>query len=214
MNCCKLQADFSLWLVSVLLSGSSLCTASHYRWTWHVVFGMCFAEMERRALFRTGLGILRLYQDVLLQMDFIHSAQFLSRLPENTPAHTLFSCIANTQMISNNRRWNQVWNTHIYNCERLVLIKCVFMCICICMYIYNIYVCVYICMYVCVCVCVYIYISGGPLSALTCCVNVRLLSGDKKNIAVNLFSKLGWELGLYYASYDDFHPDILARMYT
>ncbi len=57
-------------------------------------------------------------------------------------------------------------------------------------------------------------ISGGPLSALTCCVNVRLLSGDKKNIAVNLFSKLGWELGLYYASYDDFHPDILARMYT
>ncbi len=60
----------------------------------------------------------------------------------------------------------------------------------------------------------YIYISGGPLSALTCCVNVRLLSGDKKNIAVNLFSNLGWELGLYYASYDDFHPDILARMYT
>ncbi len=40
------------------------------------------------------------------------------------------------------------------------------------------------------------YTSGGPLSALTCCVNVRLLSGDKKNIAVNLFSKLGWELGL------------------
>ncbi len=61
---------------------------------------------------------------------------------------------------------------------------------------------------------IYIYISGGPLSALTCCVNVRLLSGDKKNIGVNLFSKLGWELGLYYASYDDFHPDILARMYT
>ncbi len=61
---------------------------------------------------------------------------------------------------------------------------------------------------------IYIYISGGPLSALTCCVNVRLLLGDKKNIAVNLFSKLGWELGLYYASYDDFHPDILARMYT
>ncbi len=56
--------------------------------------------------------------------------------------------------------------------------------------------------------------SGGPLSALTCCVNMRLLSGDKKNIAINLFSKLGWELGLYYASYDDFHPDILARMYT
>lgn len=64
------------------------------------------------------------------------------------------------------------------------------------------------------CMLVNIIISGGPLSALTCCVDVRLLSGDKKNIAVNLFSKLGWELGLYYASYDDFHLDILARMYT
>ncbi len=51
----------------------------------------------------------------------------------------------------------------------------------------------------CILYCVYVYISGGPLSALTCCVNARLLSGDKKNIAVNLFSKLGWELGLYYA---------------
>ena len=56
--------------------------------------------------------------------------------------------------------------------------------------------------------------SGGPLSALTCCVNVRPLLGDTKNIAVNLFSKLGWGLGLYYASYDDFHLDILVRMYT
>ncbi len=27
---------------------------------------------------------------------------------------------------------------------------------------------------------IYIYISGGPLSALTCCVNVRLLSVIKK----------------------------------
>ncbi len=31
-----------------------------------------------------------------------------------------------------------------------------------------------------ICICVYIYISGGPLSALTCCVNVRLLSAIKK----------------------------------
>ncbi len=46
----------------------------------------------------------------------------------------------------------------------------------------------------------YIWTSGGPLSALTCCVNARLLSAIKKNIAVNLFSKLGWELGLFYAS--------------
>ncbi len=88
------------------------------------------------------------------------------------------------------------------------------------MYVYICICCIYVSMYIYICMCIYVcmymcvYISGGPLSALTCCVNVRLLSGDKKNIAVNLFSKLGWELGLYYASYDDFHPDILARMYT
>ncbi len=41
---------------------------------------------------------------------------------------------------------------------------------------------------------------------------VKLLQ-CKKNIAVNLFSKLGWELGLYYASYDDFHPDFSADVY-
>ncbi len=78
----------------------------------------------------------------------------------------------------------------------------------------NIYLQIFSKYIMCVCVRAYLYISGGPLSALTCCVNARLLSAIKKNIAVNLFSKLGWELGLYYASYDDFHPDILARMYT
>lgn len=69
-----------------------------------------FCRDGEEALFRTALGILRLHQDVLLQMDFIHSAQFLSRLPQNTPAHTLFTCIANTHMLSNNRRWNQVFS--------------------------------------------------------------------------------------------------------
>ncbi len=43
----------------------------------------------------------------------------------------------------------------------------IYMCVCIYMYIY---VCIYIC----------VYISGGPLSALTCCVNMRLLSVIKK----------------------------------
>ncbi len=32
----------------------------------------------------------------------------------------------------------------------------------------------------CVYIYIYIYISGGPLSALTCCVNARLLSAIKK----------------------------------
>ncbi len=61
----------------------------------------------------------------------------------------------------------------------------------------------------------YINISGGPLSALTCCVNVRLLSAIKK-ISPLIYSQnwVGSWVYTYYASYDDFHPDILARMYT
>ncbi|XP_059374845.1 TBC1 domain family member 12-like [Carassius carassius] len=103
----SLTPDFYLidWIFTLYSKSLPLDVACR---VWDV-----FCRDGEEALFRTGLGILRLYQDVLLQMDFIHSAQFLSRLPENTPAHTLFSCIANTQMISNNRRWNQVFSALI-----------------------------------------------------------------------------------------------------
>ncbi|XP_055018380.1 TBC1 domain family member 12 isoform X2 [Boleophthalmus pectinirostris] len=69
-----------------------------------------FCRDGEESLFRTGLGILRLYQDILLQMDFIHIAQFLTRLPEDLHAHTLFHAMANTHMISRNRRWTQVFS--------------------------------------------------------------------------------------------------------
>ncbi|XP_054456046.1 TBC1 domain family member 12-like [Anoplopoma fimbria] len=69
-----------------------------------------FCRDGEESLFRTGLGILRLFEDVLLQMDFIHIAQFLTRLPEDMPAHTLFTAMANTHMISRNRRWAQVFS--------------------------------------------------------------------------------------------------------
>ncbi|XP_042254433.1 TBC1 domain family member 12-like isoform X1 [Thunnus maccoyii] len=60
-------------------------------------------------LFRTGLGILRLHQDVLLQMDLISIAQFLARLPdEELLSDRLFSCISATPMLSGNRKWIQV----------------------------------------------------------------------------------------------------------
>ncbi len=73
---------------------------------------------------------------------------------------------------------------YVYVCVYIYI--CVYMCVCI--YSIYIYVCVCVCVCVCACVCVYIcaymcvyiYISGGPLSALTCCVNARLLSAIKK----------------------------------
>ncbi|XP_070697661.1 TBC1 domain family member 12 [Pempheris klunzingeri] len=69
-----------------------------------------FCRDGEESLFRTGLGILRLFEEVLLQMDFIHIAQFLTRLPEDLQSHTLFAAMANTHMISRNRRWAQVFS--------------------------------------------------------------------------------------------------------
>uniref|UniRef100_A0A1A7XZ69 TBC1 domain family, member 12 n=3 Tax=Iconisemion striatum TaxID=60296 RepID=A0A1A7XZ69_9TELE len=69
-----------------------------------------FCRDGEESLFRTGLGILRLYEEVLMQMDFIHIAQFLTRLPEDLQAQNLFSAMANTHMISRTRRWAQVFS--------------------------------------------------------------------------------------------------------
>ncbi|KAF4088685.1 hypothetical protein AMELA_G00057480 [Ameiurus melas] len=71
-----------------------------------------FCRDGEEFLFRTALGILRFYADVLAHMDFIHMAQFLTRLPEqistHTQSHTLFSCISSVSMSCRNRTWTQV----------------------------------------------------------------------------------------------------------
>ncbi|KAK3528748.1 hypothetical protein QTP70_011200 [Hemibagrus guttatus] len=67
-----------------------------------------FCRDGEEFLFRTALGILRLYEDVLLHMDFIHMAQFLTRLPEHVSAERLFSSIHNIHMTSSNRKWPQM----------------------------------------------------------------------------------------------------------
>ncbi|XP_041124629.1 TBC1 domain family member 12-like isoform X2 [Polyodon spathula] len=68
-----------------------------------------FCRDGEEFLFRTGLGILKLYEDILLQMDFIHIAQFLTKLPEDITSEKLFSCIAAVQMLSSNKKWMQVF---------------------------------------------------------------------------------------------------------
>ncbi|XP_074555461.1 TBC1 domain family member 14 [Halichoeres trimaculatus] len=67
-----------------------------------------FCRDGEEFLFRTALGLLRLYQDVLTCMDFIHMAQFLTRLPDLIPAEQLFQHIASIHMASRNRKWGQV----------------------------------------------------------------------------------------------------------
>ncbi|XP_054839612.1 TBC1 domain family member 12 isoform X2 [Eublepharis macularius] len=68
-----------------------------------------FCRDGEEFLFRTGLGILRLYEDILLQMDFIHIAQFLTKLPEDITSEKLFACIASIQMQNSNKKWAQVF---------------------------------------------------------------------------------------------------------
>uniref|UniRef100_A0A8C6G941 TBC1D12: TBC1 domain family, member 12 n=1 Tax=Mus spicilegus TaxID=10103 RepID=A0A8C6G941_MUSSI len=68
-----------------------------------------FCRDGEEFLFRTGLGILRLYEDILLQMDFIHIAQFLTKLPEDITSEKLFSCISAIQMQNSTKKWTQVF---------------------------------------------------------------------------------------------------------
>ncbi|XP_030058904.1 TBC1 domain family member 12 [Microcaecilia unicolor] len=70
-----------------------------------------FCRDGEEFLFRTALGILRLYEDILLQMDFIHIAQFLTKLPEDITSEKLFSCIAAIQMQNSNKKWAQVFTS-------------------------------------------------------------------------------------------------------
>ncbi|XP_078355042.1 TBC1 domain family member 14-like [Oculina patagonica] len=50
-------------------------------------------------LFRAALGILKFYQDDLLDMDFIHLGQFLSKLPDDLPVGSLFQAIASINLM-------------------------------------------------------------------------------------------------------------------
>uniref|UniRef100_A0A671Q440 TBC1 domain family member 14-like n=1 Tax=Sinocyclocheilus anshuiensis TaxID=1608454 RepID=A0A671Q440_9TELE len=70
-----------------------------------------FCRDGEEFLFRTALGILRLYEDILTHMDFIHIAQFLTRLPEYISAEKIFSSITSINMNSKNKKWAQVLQT-------------------------------------------------------------------------------------------------------
>ncbi|XP_043918763.1 TBC1 domain family member 14 isoform X1 [Protopterus annectens] len=67
-----------------------------------------FCRDGEEFLFRTALGILKLYEDILTKMDFIHIAQFLTKLPEDITSEELFQSIATIQMQSRNKKWAQV----------------------------------------------------------------------------------------------------------
>ncbi|XP_056411051.1 TBC1 domain family member 14 isoform X2 [Hyla sarda] len=67
-----------------------------------------FCRDGEEFLFRTALGILRLFEDILTRMDFIHIAQFLTKLPEDLSADDFFASITAIQMQSRNKKWAQI----------------------------------------------------------------------------------------------------------
>ena len=55
-----------------------------------------------------------MHEDILLQLDFIHLAQFLTRLPENICQQELFTHVAAVRMTSSsdNRTFSEVLASH------------------------------------------------------------------------------------------------------
>lgn len=89
------------WILTLYVKTLPLDVASR---VWDVFF-----RDGEEFLFRVALGILRLHQDVLLQMDLVGIAQFLSHLPDGgLLSNRLFSCILATPLLSGNRKWTQV----------------------------------------------------------------------------------------------------------
>ncbi|KAK2150057.1 hypothetical protein LSH36_426g02008 [Paralvinella palmiformis] len=89
------------WLFTLYAKSLPLDVASR---VWDV-----FCRDGEEFLFRTALGILKLHQDILLSMDFIHLAQFLTRLPETISSNELFNALDSINMIIEKKKFSQVF---------------------------------------------------------------------------------------------------------
>ncbi|ESO86591.1 hypothetical protein LOTGIDRAFT_167116 [Lottia gigantea] len=68
-------------------------------------------------IFRTALGILRAYEKTLLSLDFIHIAQFLTKLPEDVTADFLFHNIEPIKMTIDKKKFSNILSTYKDNGE-------------------------------------------------------------------------------------------------
>ncbi|XP_063434649.1 TBC1 domain family member 14-like isoform X1 [Mytilus trossulus] len=67
-----------------------------------------FCRDGEEFLFRTALGILKMYEDLLLHMDFCNLVQLLTKIPEDISSDTLFKHIDTIRMNIDKKRFNQV----------------------------------------------------------------------------------------------------------
>lgn len=89
-------------------------------WTW-ISLGMghshliCTNQLVPQYAIITG--VLHLHQEALLKLDFIHGAQFLTRLPDDLAADLLFRSIEAIHMNVGKQRFSEVLAHHIDKCQ-------------------------------------------------------------------------------------------------
>ncbi|XP_069678190.1 TBC1 domain family member 14-like isoform X2 [Periplaneta americana] len=108
----SLSADLYLldWLYTVFAKAMPLDVACR---VWDV-----FLRDGEEFLFKAALGVLHLHQDVLLRMDFIHGAQFLTKLPDDLVADQLFRSIEAIHMNVGKQKFGEVLAQHIDRCQQ------------------------------------------------------------------------------------------------
>ncbi|KAJ8981384.1 hypothetical protein NQ317_002578 [Molorchus minor] len=72
-------------------------------------------------IFRTGLGILHLNQDILMDMDFLHGAQFLTHLPDDMSSDQLFKSIQLVTTTIGKQTFSQIVDKYIFNSSEHVI---------------------------------------------------------------------------------------------
>ncbi|XP_078588854.1 TBC1 domain family member 14-like isoform X2 [Branchiostoma floridae x Branchiostoma japonicum] len=98
----KVTPDLYLidWIFTLYSKSLPLDVASR---VWDV-----FCRDGEEFLFRTALGILLHYEDILVNMDFIQIVQFLTKLPEVISDDKLFQSIAAINMQAKNKKFKEV----------------------------------------------------------------------------------------------------------
>lgn len=64
--------------------------------------------MVKKNFISTSSAILNIFEVILLKMDFIHIAQFLTKLPEDINADQLFREIENVRMFIDKKGFHSV----------------------------------------------------------------------------------------------------------
>ncbi|XP_014254002.1 TBC1 domain family member 14-like [Cimex lectularius] len=102
LESCSLTPDLYLldWIYTIFAKAMPLDLASR---VWDV-----FLRDGEEFLFRTAIGVLKLFQKELLTMDFLSGSQYLTRLPEDLNPNVLFKSIGSIKMSVGKNNFKQI----------------------------------------------------------------------------------------------------------